>query len=260
MAQPADPIKLLSLTRSGIADLTAKDGQALTLLLLTASGQGRAAGDENAQSAARSALYAWAHAYLEPRFDQYQAWATGLAAENYSTARLQAVGNDGFVPKIVNRGAGTEAFVGWMLSSFDPDATPDIAAWAQEAMDQGAQLRTMGAYNDTMTGNALRDPLSSGWTRVAEPGACAFCLMLASRGSYGILYRSEKTANFRAHTPGKNGGGLCRCHALAAWKTGAAVRKLGAVPDYAKNSPYAAYAKNAAVFLDANGAHGLIAA
>ena len=129
----------------------------------------------------------------------------------------------------------------------------------QAAMQQGAQLRTMGAYNDTMTGNVLRDPLAQGWIRVAEPGACDFCLMLASRGSYGILYRSEETANFRAHTPGAHGGGLCQCHALPAFQAHK-VQSLGETPTYATNSPYAAYAKDAAVFLDANGARGLIAA
>jgi hypothetical protein len=304
VASLPDPIRLLGVTVKDINALIAKDGNQVALLLLAATGHGRAYGKPDVQQAARDALYAWAYTYLEPRFDQYQSWATELAAENYSTARLEAVGPGGFTPTIFDRGAGVESFVGWMLSSFRPESakqmtkdarspasrrpagvpqgsqsgfgsyhlgklrfshvagmsTEDVALWMQDAMNQGAQLRTMGAYNDTMTGNSLRDPLSVGWIRVAEPGACAFCLMLASRGSYGILYRSEQTANFRAHSPGKNGGGLCRCHALAAWDVAGKVKQLGEMPNYAESSPYAPYAASAAVFLDTAGARGLIAA
>lgn len=304
MASLPDPIRLLGITIKDINALIANDGDNVALLLLAAAGYGRASNKPDAQQAARDALYAWAYAYLEPRFDQYQSWATELAAENYSAARLQAVGPGGFTPAIFDRGAGVESFVGWMLASFRPEAakqmtkatrsgsgrrpagaprtsqsglgsthlgtlrwshvangsTEDVALWMRDALNEGAQLRTMGAYNDTMTGNSLRDPLSIGWIRVAEPGACTFCLMLASRGSYGILYRSEQTANFRAHSPGKNGGGLCRCHALAAWAATGKVRRLGEMPDYAKGSPYATYAPDAAVFLEAAGARGLIAA
>jgi hypothetical protein len=269
-----DPIKLLGVTDADIRALALKDGKLLAPLLLAAAG-----GDE----AARSALYEWAYAYLEPRFTMYQSWATELGMDNYSTARLAAVGTDGFVPIVFNRGAGVDSFVGWMLSQFNPKlardiaapatrteprraprvgkaTTAEVAAWITDAMQQGAALRTMGAYNDTMQGNSLRDALSVGWIRVAEPGACAFCLMLASRGAYGILYRTKQTANFRAHTRGKRGGGECRCHALAAWEAAGKVRKLGAMPDYAKDSEFAPYVADAAVFLDANGARGLIAA
>lgn len=304
MASLPDPIRLLGVTIKDINALITKDGAGVAQLLLAATGYGRAYGKSDVQQAARDALYAWAYAYLEPRFDQYQSWATELAVENYSTARLEAIGPGGFTPTIFDRGAGVESFVGWMLASFHPGAakqmtkaarsgtgrrpvgvsrvsqsglgsthlgilrwshvanmsTEDVALWMRDTMNEGAQLRTMGAYNDTMTGNSLRDPLSVGWIRVAEPGACPFCLMLASRGSYGILYRSEQTANFRAHSPGKNGGGLCRCHALAAWEAAGKVRRLDEMPDYAKGSSYAHYTKDAAVFLEAAGARGLIAA
>jgi hypothetical protein len=39
--------------------------------------------------------------------------------------------------------------------------------------------------------NASRDPVSVSWSRVAQPGACDFCRMLAGRGA---VYRSEAAA------------------------------------------------------------------
>lgn len=250
MAPLPDPNRLLVLTDRVLRDLEAKDGPLLTSLLAAI-----ASGNERIAKSARSALYEWAQTYLEPRFDQFQGWATELAIESYMVARSEAIGSDRFTPKPIDRGAGVDSFVGWMLSAVE---APTSSA-ALPLMQQGAGLRTIAAYNDTMTGNALVDPASDGWIRVAEPGACPFCLMLASRGSYGILYRSEQTANFRAHARTKRGGGECRCHALPVWDAGR-VRRLGSMPDYAEDSPYAPYAADAAVFLDANGARGLVAA
>lgn len=250
MASLPDPNRLLVLTDRVLRDLEAKDGPLLTRLLVAI-----ASDDKKVSEGARTALFEWAQTFLEPRFDQFQGWATELAVENYETARLEAVGPDRFTPKPIDRGAGVNSFTGWMLATVD--APTSVAALT--LMQQGAHLRTIAAYNDTMTGNSLEDPASDGWIRVAEPGACPFCLMLASRGSYGILYRSEQTANFRAHTRTKRGGGECRCHALPVWDAGR-VRRLGSMPDYAEGSPYAQYAADAAVFLDANGARGLVAA
>lgn len=56
------------------------------------------------------------------------------------------------------------------------------------------------------------DRAAKGWARVANPGACSFCLMLALRAGAGLLYRSKAGANFRAHTRRPNGsGGDCKC-------------------------------------------------
>lgn len=54
------------------------------------------------------------------------------------------------------------------------------------------------------------DPQARGWARITRPGACSFCRLLASRGA---VYRSQETANFRAHTPTNGRGGVCRCGA-----------------------------------------------
>lgn len=149
--------------------------------------------------------------------------------------------------------------------------TEQVAAWIQGLITDGVDLRVMGAYNETMQRNALADKAAAGWLRAAEPGACTFCLMLASRGSYGILYRSEQTANFRAHMRTSRGGGECRCHAILAWQAGSEIiltlsdgtrrsgrlRHLGAPPT---TGEYAQYADAALTFQRDQGAIGLIAA
>lgn len=54
------------------------------------------------------------------------------------------------------------------------------------------------------------DQAAKGWARVTEPGACSFCRLLATRGA---VYKTEASADFRAHVMKPNGsGGTCRCH------------------------------------------------
>jgi hypothetical protein len=153
-------------------------------------------------------------------------------------------------------------------------SSEQVAAWIQGMVTDGVDLRVMGAYNETMQRNALADKSAAGWLRVAEPGACTFCLMLAARASYGILYRSEKTANFRAHTRTARGGGECRCHAIAAWRAGDQIaltladgtrqvgrlRALGPLPDAEREGEFGHYASQALTFQRMQGALGVIAA
>lgn len=59
----------------------------------------------------------------------------------------------------------------------------------------GQRLVTAGSRDTIMT-TAQKSPAVVGWRRNAAGGACAFCQMLAGRGS---VYGSEKTADFQAH-------------------------------------------------------------
>lgn len=149
--------------------------------------------------------------------------------------------------------------------------TEQVAAWIQGMIADGADFRVMGAYNETMQRNALSDKAGAGWIRAAEPGACTFCLMLASRGSYGILYRSEQTASFRAHMRTSRGGGECRCHAIPAWQAGDEITltlsdgtrqsgRLRRLTNPPSDGEYAQYASAALTFQRTQGAVGLIAA
>lgn len=55
----------------------------------------------------------------------------------------------------------------------------------------GMQRMVAGASRDTVVGNARKDVVSTSWARVARPGACEFCAMLAGRGA---VYRSAANA------------------------------------------------------------------
>jgi hypothetical protein len=73
-------------------------------------------------------------------------------------------------------------------------------------------LTTIAA--DTIVGNAAIDPAPMGYQRVPKPGCCAFCGMLASRGSSGTTNYSSEDAALRVvgrgvpveKTRGKRGG------------------------------------------------------
>lgn len=78
----------------------------------------------------------------------------------------------------------------------------EIAALAQKEIARG--------YRDTITGNTRQDGEAIGWSRVARPGACKFCLMLADKGAF---YRSKSTAIFAAHKS-------CHCAARPEFRGG----------------------------------------
>lgn len=86
-----------------------------------------------------------------------------------------------------------------------PPADAIAGAFVQHA---GAASRlVLNAGRDTVTRTAIRD--GAGWQRVASPGACDFCQMLADRGA---VYR-EATVHFRSHN-------FCTCAAEPVYSGG----------------------------------------
>ncbi|WP_159844897.1 VG15 protein [Nocardia sp. CY41] len=68
-----------------------------------------------------------------------------------------------------------------------------LAAHGEEALSRlggAAQRSIWNANRDTIIGNSDREPGAT-WARVARPGACAFCAMLATRGA---VYTSREAA------------------------------------------------------------------
>jgi hypothetical protein len=61
----------------------------------------------------------------------------------------------------------------------------------QERMRGGIQRMVADVARWTVDENAQRDVATVGWSRIAEPGACQFCKMLAGRGP---VYRSKAAA------------------------------------------------------------------
>lgn len=96
----------------------------------------------------------------------------------------------------------------------DPYADVDVAEYDEtvdsvvERLQQSLNRVVRNGARETTIGNVRRDAKSSGWERVATAEACAFCLMLASRG---LVYRSQQTASFEAHD-------VCQCEARPTFK------------------------------------------
>lgn len=86
-------------------------------------------------------------------------------------------------------------------------ATPQQATVAQvQHLAGGVTTEVHAVARDATIDIAATDPRFTGWARVAEPGACDFCRMLATRGA---VYGSAETA------AGKRYHRLCRCVARA---------------------------------------------
>lgn len=98
------------------------------------------------------------------------------------------------------------------IETFQQQLVADIEAAAQQIVTDASRAELLTA--------ASSDPQSIGWIRVARPGACAFCLMLATRAvqsdqatADAYAYKSEKAASFKAHTRFNGRGGDCQCTA-----------------------------------------------
>ena len=111
-----------------------------------------------------------------------------------------------------------QAGVRWAV---DPlfSATPDEAA-ALARLSTSLDRLVRQADRDTVVHNASRDRTAQGWRRVTRPGACAFCLMLATRvGDYGSQAAAEQVGSARrgrirgTRTQGQSYHDHCRCFA-----------------------------------------------
>src|SRR4029077_12152252 len=75
---------------------------------------------------------------------------------------------------------GAQALAGWAAEPLSlPE--PDLLS-AKSRIADGLQKRIVNSANKTVTGSAAEDPQSRGYMRRTRPGACKFCIMVASRG------------------------------------------------------------------------------
>lgn len=77
---------------------------------------------------------------------------------------------------------------------------------AQSRIEGGLQKRLVNAANLVVTESANQDPQARGYMRRTRPGACDFCVMVASRGA---VY-TKASATFACHEH-------CYCEAVPAW-------------------------------------------
>lgn len=123
----------------------------------------------------------------------YSEGSAALAADFYDDARsaARATGSFAAQPVILDRAVKIRRGIAW--ASEPLSINDEAAAIARLTEILTTELRR--PYRDTVLTNRLRDPAAVGWRRLASPGACKFCRMLADRGT---VYR-QSTATFAAH-------------------------------------------------------------
>lgn len=148
--------------------------------------------------------------------ETYSSASIAVAADHYDDLRALHVAG-GFSTPII------EATPSKFLTSFDRIAgttfaqvrtVPDdlflgeLTTQLQRALGISAESSVADAASDEIFAAMSRDEQARGWARIARPGACYFCRMLATRGA---VYYTQRSGNFRAHEPKNGRGGTCRC-------------------------------------------------
>jgi hypothetical protein len=110
-----------------------------------------------------------------------------------------------------------EALAGWggqplrkLLEEDHPvigsDEEPNALEAARYRVESGVQKRLVNAANATVSLSAAEDPKARGYMRRTRPGACHFCVMVASRGA--VFTKASVT--FACHEN-------CYCECVPAW-------------------------------------------
>lgn len=142
------------------------------------------------------------HDLLPAIVREYGALGGAVAAEWYDQQREKVGAKGRFTATpIAADDRGAHSLIGWALS----EAKDDVSL--QTLILGGTHRRIADHVRYTVTGSSIADPAASGWQRVTDGNACAFCEMLAGRGS---VY-SEAGADFASHD-------ACGCSATPAWK------------------------------------------
>lgn len=147
--------------------------------------------------------------------------AASVAADWYDLLRESEDVAGRFTAAIPDLGdQGAQALAGWGVQALKapptaapveqpqpvkPDQLSPLES-AQSRVEGGLQKRLVNAANLTVTESSNADPQARGYMRRTRPGACRFCVMVASRGA---VY-TKSTATFACHEH-------CYCEAVPAW-------------------------------------------
>jgi hypothetical protein len=156
-----------------------------------------------------------------------------LAVQQYRRERVAAGAGRGFTPVPADPPviAQVSQAVDWavqplwsadVLTQPLTEAGSSAIADAKARLAAAAERQVLDTGRQTIVDNAKADRKAKGWARVPEPGACSFCLMLATRGA---VYRSEQSGGFKTHDH-------CRCHVepvFTAYEPSARVREAQAL-------------------------------
>lgn len=127
---------------------------------------------------------------------RYGSASASLATSYYDATRAAAAAKGSYTV-VPAQPAGLDqvtANVKWATKGLwapEPDVAP-----ARVLVKGAATRMALDAGRDTIIGSSKADRQARGWARHTEPGACAFCLLLSTRGP---AYNSEQSAGFEAH-------------------------------------------------------------
>lgn len=139
---------------------------------------------------------------------EFSSASISLSADYYEAMREQADVSGRFTPP-VNEPWTTDSVEAYLKASTDRllKTLDDPAAALEAQIESEASRIMLNAGRYELIGATHADEKARGWVRVARPGACAFCRLLATRKPY----KSEQGATFKAHTRFNGKGGDCRC-------------------------------------------------
>jgi hypothetical protein len=138
--------------------------------------------------------------------DRYGKASAVAALDHYRRQRL-AAGIGGRPPRLTVAPTAPDgqiaAAVNWAVEDLRaPEPKPDAASVALSKVTGATERLVLDQGRDTIVQAVHADPAATGWARIPEPGACSFCLMLATRGAvYGAASKDFKSHNH------------CECHA-----------------------------------------------
>ena len=138
--------------------------------------------------------------------------STGLlAAAWYDELRDESRPSSVYLPDVI--GDPDTDWIEREVAKFQSEIEADLDTEMRRAVDEAmalAEKEIARGYRDSILGNTRQDEDAVGWSRIARPGACKFCVMLADKGA---VYRSESTAIFAAHEH-------CNCAARPEFRNG----------------------------------------
>lgn len=122
---------------------------------------------------------------------QHAAASATLAVRHYAGQRQAAGVTAPFRPQVAELPSVEEigAMVDEALAGLDL-RVPDELTVAQDRLATMAGSTVLDTGGRTLLGNIGQDRAARGYARVPEAGACAFCLMLASRGA---VYKHDRS-------------------------------------------------------------------
>lgn len=136
--------------------------------------------------------------------------AGSLAVDWYEERREESRPTTVYTPHII--GDPATDWIEREVAKFQRSIEDDLERETQRLVDEAVRLaekEVARGFRDSILGNTRMDEDAIGWSRIARPSACKFCLMLADKGSVF----TEATADFAAH-------GDCNCAARPEFRNG----------------------------------------